>query len=285
MVSDSWHLHTIILLANETFCHLFFPIYFFAKKNALDLTARTIIPSHYGLLTLTLRGDKRQTMKNIKDYRDSKWSVFRKEIIERDGAVCQHCGRGQSEEVVLQVHHKRYIRGLKPWEYSYEDCQTICKGCHAGEHGRIIPQSGWEYLGEDDFGDLSGGCEYCGNSLRYVFHIYHPHWGSLAVGAVCCRTLTNSDGASAYTRRQRLKEERADRFIASPRWAKANGIYKIRQKQFAVEIRGGDGGYKIVLNNTIGRQLFPGLTQAKRKVFEVIESGVAEKYFAKHAKR
>lgn len=217
------------------------------------------------------------------EYRDHAWNVFRREVIELEGGVCRRCGRGEGE-VVLQVHHQRYLPGLKPWEYAYRDCEAICKRCHAETHGRIVPKSGWEYHGQDDLGDLCGACEYCGSSLRYIFHIYHDGWGWLAVGTVCCDTLTKTDTASVYARLQRGREGRAERFVASPRWRCEKGVHKIVQKQFAVELQHRPGGYVIVINRTVGRQLFPQLVAAKRKVFAVIDSGAAEKYFARPPK-
>lgn len=104
------------------------------------------------------------------------WTEFRRSVIELDGGKCTMCGRLE-DEVTLQVHHKRYITGRKPWEYGTKDCVTLCKGCHATEHGIIMPQHGWEYGGEEDLGDLSGICEKCGTSIRYVFIVYHEKWG------------------------------------------------------------------------------------------------------------
>lgn len=85
-------------------------------------------------------------------YRNEEWLKFRKEVIELDGNRCAICGRSELEDIVLQVHHKNYVSGKLPWEYSYKDCETLCKGCHAREHGLICPNFGWEFVGEDDLG-------------------------------------------------------------------------------------------------------------------------------------
>jgi hypothetical protein len=120
----------------------------------------------------------------MKQYRKNDWAVFRKEIIELDGGVCKKCNRSESDGVILQVHHKEYIRGKLPWEYPYQMCETLCKGCHAEEHGRVPPKSGWEYCGSNDLGDLNGTCELCGTSIRYVFYVSHEKWPTLEVGTV-----------------------------------------------------------------------------------------------------
>ena len=64
-------------------------------------------------------------------YADRQWAAFREKVVNLDGAMCVECGRTRSDGVVLQVHHRQYIRGRKPWEYDYADCETLCKGCHA----------------------------------------------------------------------------------------------------------------------------------------------------------
>ena len=35
---------------------------------------------------------------------------------------------------VMQVHHKRYIKGRQPWKYDHSDLVTLCKACHTKIH-------------------------------------------------------------------------------------------------------------------------------------------------------
>ena len=56
-----------------------------------------------------------------------KWQEKRLRIFERDGFRCRHCG---DTETCLHIHHKVYIKGLKPWEYGDEDLITLCEACH-----------------------------------------------------------------------------------------------------------------------------------------------------------
>jgi len=215
----------------------------------------------------------------MKEYQNNKWLEFRRDIIEIDGAVCCRCGRGKHDGIVLQVHHNTYIKGLKPWEYSVKDCETVCKRCHAEIHGKIIPKTGWEYISEEDLGDLIGECDYCGTELRYLFTIYHEDWGCLEVGTVCCDTLTESDSASAYARAQKRRENRAKRFVESPRWKIENGNFQIKQMGFQVEISPCENNYFIVMNNKRGKTKYKSVIDAKLKVFTFIESGGAKEYF------
>lgn len=134
-------------------------------------------------------------MKNFrKSYYNADWYIFSDKIRARDNYRCLHCNR-TNNEVTLQVHHKLYIWGLKPWEYSLSDCLTLCKGCHAKEHKLIEPNSGWTLIAVDDLGGLYGICERngCGTEIRYEHLIYHPNWGYLTVGSSCVEYLTEED--------------------------------------------------------------------------------------------
>ena len=93
------------------------------------------------------------------------------------------------------MHHKIYYPNRLPWEYAYSDCVTLCKGCHAREHNKIEPDSGWTLIEINDLGDLSGTCERqgCGAELRYEHLIYHPNWGYKSVGSSCIEHLTREE--------------------------------------------------------------------------------------------
>ena len=51
------------------------------------------------------------------------WSA----VIERDGGMCQDCGRPACE-----VHHIASRR--RPWAWCAENMITLCLGCHRGAH-------------------------------------------------------------------------------------------------------------------------------------------------------
>ncbi|MGV6830894.1 MAG: HNH endonuclease [bacterium] len=129
-------------------------------------------------------------------WRNEKWFEFCEKIKNRDKYTCLECRRSSSE-VVLQVHHTIYIPNKFPWEYSLSDCRTLCKGCHAKEHGLIEPGKGWILLSINDLGNLSGTCERknCGKSIRYEHLTYHPSWGYKTVGSTCIEHLTEKDKA------------------------------------------------------------------------------------------
>jgi hypothetical protein len=209
-------------------------------------------------------------------YRSSRWKSFREELIELDGAACVKCGRTQAAGAILQVHHKKYLPGKAPWEYPLELCETLCRRCHAAEHGEIPPVGGWEFVGEEDLGGLYGTCDLCHAELRHVFYIQHPDWPPMAVGTVCCDELTGTKEASE----RRKFDDRLARFKKSNRWGVMLGRHRIMQKGVEILIHPVEGGgYRIQMNKTKGRTVYPDLDSAKKRVFEFIESGEADSYF------
>lgn len=64
--------------------------------------------------------------------RDPRWQKMRLKIMERDGFKCRICG---NEKGTLNVHHKVYKSGKKPWEYDAHKLVTVCEPCHAHLEG------------------------------------------------------------------------------------------------------------------------------------------------------
>jgi hypothetical protein len=64
-------------------------------------------------------------------YKRPEWQKKRLEVMEAAGFACQECG---SKEKTLNVHHKFYVKGRKPWEYEATDLQCLCEGCHQRFH-------------------------------------------------------------------------------------------------------------------------------------------------------
>ncbi len=59
--------------------------------------------------------------------KDPRWQKKRLKIMERDDFTCQNCYR---EDISLNVHHLKYIKGREPWEYSDKYLVTLCEKCH-----------------------------------------------------------------------------------------------------------------------------------------------------------
>lgn len=197
----------------------------------------------------------------MRHYQNKLWKKYRAEIIESDGGVCVRCRRGPSQGATLQVHHKKYLSGKLPWEYPPNLCETLCKGCHAQEHGQIRPSSGWECIGEDDLGDLIGECELCGNAIRYVFLLEHPKWPLIEVGVVCCDHLTQTSMARdhmKYTRRLR-------NFVSSNRWnAGDDGSVSIVQNGIRLSVESIGSSFRILANDKGGKRRVSTIYETKK---------------------
>lgn len=209
-------------------------------------------------------------------YTNEKWQSFRAAVIAIDDGKCVNCGRSIADGVVLQVHHKRYVKNRKPWQYSFDDCETLCRGCHAREHGEIRPSHDWTYDGESDLGDLIGACELCGTSIRYVHYVSHRHWEPMEVGTDCCDNLIGTEDAS----NARKKFSRLKRFLLPSRWVVQEGIVRTFNKGFYVEIvKEAEEGFYIRVNGRKGKKSFKNLEKAKEHAFNTIDSEEMKKYF------
>ena len=62
--------------------------------------------------------------------KDKRWSLRRMEIMRRDGFRCRRCGATSH----LNVHHRWYVYGRRPWEYSDRYLVTLCEQCHRHVH-------------------------------------------------------------------------------------------------------------------------------------------------------
>jgi hypothetical protein len=216
---------------------------------------------------------------NFYSHRD--WVRFREGGIRLDGGRCVRCGRSRPE-VVLQLHHRIYVDGRKPWEYNYSDCETLCKGCHAQEHGILMPTSDWALLSSDDLGKLGGNCEWCDQELRYIYLVTHPTWGFMSVGTDCCDKLTESAEASAILTDTKNRNERRKTFMSSSCWkSHDSGAISIKQNGRAVCVVPFEGKFRITMADVVGKASYDTQFDAKLRVFEFFDNGKATEFFAK----
>ncbi len=176
--------------------------------------------------------------------------------------------------------------GNRKWDYPHDCCETLCKGCHAEEHGITLPRFGWEFIGHNDLGDVVGTCEYCGTSIRHVFLIQNENWVSLEVGTICCDHLTDTRVASDFVDSERRFNERRKRFVSSSRWRKdPSGGLCIRKNKIKVEILRLDASFRIYMNGRRGKNhILLQLLEAKMKAFDSIETGAAGRYLKQLAR-
>jgi hypothetical protein len=68
--------------------------------------------------------------------RHPNWQRKRLERMQAANFECENCG---DKETTLNVHHKRYVRGRKVWEYENWELEVLCENCHGHKHeGREI---------------------------------------------------------------------------------------------------------------------------------------------------
>lgn len=229
------------------------------------------------------------------DYRDKKWYDKRREIIERDNHTCIRCNRQLSDDQ-LQVHHLHYFEDRKPWEYEDFELITLCKHCHAEEHGKIKPTTGWRWEEMTDLGDLVGECEYCNQAIRYAHVISHPDWGIMTVGRQCAEKLTSQPELSEYEERAKRLAQKYSRYINSPNWKNfKNGYFMdydgrhikiwshITYFNLEIEVPLWDRNtLKLHFVKLSSKQQYNTLKDAKTKAFEVITDRSLIKYCEKH---
>ena len=173
----------------------------------------------------------------IKEYHKKSWKEKRKKILERDNYRCQKCGRTQEDGVKLDVHHIRYLKNTKAYDYPDGILQTLCAACHLAEHSGI-PQYGWTYEYPEDIGEFGAEqCEKCGRDFRHVHVLYHPDWGFLRVGETCAKILMNDISLIEQNQKEMLeKANKLKRFIDSPVWKHRKNLYLYKNKENTIMI-------------------------------------------------
>lgn len=66
--------------------------------------------------------------------RHPEWQKKRLAVMEAAGFACCRCG---TDDVTLNVHHRYYIKGRKPWEYPDEHLDCFCEDCHKEVHAKL----------------------------------------------------------------------------------------------------------------------------------------------------
>lgn len=118
---------------------------------------------------------------------DPQWISFREYVIENREDRCRREERPLSCEDCSQtmerrqahVHHRRYIKGREPWNYSLDDVQVLCSDCHEIIHevenrARALIRSISPTIAEE-FGWLLTELENCAESETYHLRIALAH--------------------------------------------------------------------------------------------------------------
>jgi len=101
--------------------------------------------------------------------RDPRWQRKRLEALESANWECDHCEESQK---TLSVHHKFYVNGREPWDYSIRQLEVLCDDCHreAGDFQRNA-LSLFAFLSRQEMEHLTGCAKYFiaaqgGNGMR-----------------------------------------------------------------------------------------------------------------------
>lgn len=64
-------------------------------------------------------------------YKHPSWQRKRLEAMEAAEFTCQRC---YDKDTTLNVHHRRYVKGRKVWEYELRELEVLCEPCHEEFH-------------------------------------------------------------------------------------------------------------------------------------------------------
>lgn len=104
----------------------------------------------------------------------------------------------------------------------------------------------------------------------------------IGVGTHCCDILTDSNIASNLVESQKRYDGRKKRFLKSKRWKDVDGVLKIKQGIFNIEIKEYTSEYCVKINKLESKKKYKNREDAQSKIFDIIESGELIDYFKKH---
>lgn len=84
-------------------------------------------------------------------YKHPQWQRRRLEALKSAEFSCENCGDSDTQ---LHVHHKRYVKGRKIWEYGPEELCVMCEYCHEEWHkeksmlDQLLAMMGVEAIGD-----------------------------------------------------------------------------------------------------------------------------------------
>lgn len=100
-----------------------------AARVAPEKTAfRPVLPLAF---RAGLQPEKTMKLTYIEQLRHPNWQRRRLESLQAADWQCTSCGE---KDRMLQVHHKRYVKGRMAWEYELSELAVLCEACHAEQH-------------------------------------------------------------------------------------------------------------------------------------------------------
>lgn len=99
-----------------------------ARLATEKAVSRTALPS---VFLPGIAGMKMKKLTYMEQLQHPNWQRKRLEVMNAAGFVCELCG---DKDTMLQVHHRRYVKGRMAWEYEAGELQCLCKKCHGESH-------------------------------------------------------------------------------------------------------------------------------------------------------
>ena len=220
-------------------------------------------------------------------YRLPQWKEFSRKVIEEHQCQCSRCNRHESEGITLQVHHTYYDpdRFHKPWDYPLKDLEVLCKGCHAREHGHIMPMDGWEHIDMEDMQEPCVECEYPNCTyeglLRYVHTVYHPKWGYLNVGCGHSDKLTGTSQASELEKAAKSRQTKFDGFLKETKWQQNGQRWYRKYVDFPITITQSQDAFYITIFIPLP-EAYQTLHEAKKAAFNICYNQTQQQFFQQH---
>ena len=142
-----------------------------------------------------------------------------------------------------------------------------------------IPKEGWKCTGVTDLGAATGFCQYCGQTIRYVHHMYNPGYSSMNVGCICAGKL-EGDIERAKLREQEYKNKQARRENFKKRkWKKSknnNRYVSIKNHLIVLYYSARNDNWKYSIDNKFSIEVFSTRDEAMDGAFEALETKLQE---------
>lgn len=68
------------------------------------------------------------------DYNSRRWKKKRKEILRRDGYLCQLCKRYGKQTEAVTVHHIKHADEYPEFAFADDNLVSLCNACHQKAH-------------------------------------------------------------------------------------------------------------------------------------------------------
>lgn len=172
------------------------------------------------------------------------WKEYRERILVRDNYICKNCGSTK----YLNVHHIKYIRGRKPWEYPEELLVTLCRDCHSKVHNIENTPSKQEESNKNFFMVFT-------DNLGLFFSIKSERAKSVLLW-MCCNAEFNT--GVVYLPAPRMEE--MSEFLNMPKQSIYNNIVQLKKLGLLTGERG-----KFMINPEV---FWKGDIQTRRQLLE-----------------